>query len=348
MAEILGLGLTHAPPLMWPVDLLRPQLLMDDPLQPERLRDPSQWVPEMRAQWGEDEGASYGAAHREEMIDNFRWIREELDAFEPDLVVILGDDQYENFREDCVPAFQVCAWEELRAKPYEGQNRVNSWSEPESTEFRFAGNQAVGKQLASELIDNGFDIAYALEPLRPGIPHSFLNTILFLDWDRRGFEYPVLPFATNCYGRTLIHFRGRGLDDLSQVPSAEQLVPPGPQPWRCFDLGRQLARSLASQPGRIAMIASASWSHAFNSPSTSYFHPSVEVDRRYAKALVEADYDFWREKTTAELEEHGQQELLNWHLLVGAMSELGRSPSEVRFMESWITNANKTFAVFRP
>jgi hypothetical protein len=263
-------------------------------------------------------------------------------------VVILGDDQYENFQEDCVPAFQVCAWAELVARPYEGKDRANSWGEPESTEFRFAGNQAAGKELAVALIDNGFDIAYALRPLRPGIPHSFLNTLLFLDWDRRGFEYPVLPFATNCYGRTLVHFRGRGLDDLSQVPDAEDLVPPGPQPWRCFDLGREMGRLLDARPGRIALIASASWSHAFNSPITSYFHPSVEEDRRYVRALREADYAFWRDKTTAELERHGQQELLNWHLLIGAMSELGRRPSEVRFMESWITNANKTFAVFRP
>ncbi|MFT3863282.1 MAG: hypothetical protein QM729_03345 [Solirubrobacterales bacterium] len=348
MAEILGLGLTHAPPLMFPADILRPKLVMKDPRQPERLRDPSRWRPEMKAQWGDDEGAAYAETHRQEMIDNFRWLRSELDQFAPDLVVILGDDQYENFQEDCVPAFQVCAWEELEAKPYEGKDRPNSWNEPASTEFRFQGDQAAGKQLAVELLEAGFDIAYALRALRPGIPHSFLNTLLFLDWDRRGFEYPVLPFATNCYGRTLVHFRGRGLDDLSQVPTDEQLVPPGPQPWRCFDLGRQIARSLDAMPGRIALIASASWSHAFNSPSTSYFHPNVEADRAYAEALIEARYEFWRDKTTADLEAGGQQELLNWHLLVGAMSELDRRPSEVRFMESWITNANKTFAVFHP
>jgi hypothetical protein len=348
MGEILGLGLTHAPPLMWPVDLLRPRRLMDDPQQPERLRDPSRWGPEMKAQWADDEGAAYGEAHRQELIDNFGWIREELDAFGPELVVILGDDQYENFREDCVPAFLVGAQEELHAQPYAHDDKENSWNEAKSTEFHYRGNRAAGKRLATELIENGFDVAYSLEPLRPGIPHAFLNTILFLDWERRGFDYPILPFATNCYGRNLIPLRGRGVDDLSQVPTADQLVPPGPQPWRCFDLGRQLARTLSAMPERIALIASASWSHAFNSPSTSYFHPSVEEDRKFLVALRDADYEFWRDTTTDELEAHGQQELLNWHLLVGAMAELGRVPTEVRFLESWITNADKTFAVFRP
>jgi Catalytic LigB subunit of aromatic ring-opening dioxygenase len=347
MGTILGLGTTHSHPLMWPGDALRPPQVMRDPLQPEELRDPARWVPEMKAQWGDDEGHSYAVAHRHELIENLRWVRRELDEFAPDLVLILGDDQYENFREDCVPAFQVCAYDEFVVQPF-ADGRANSWDEPESTVFRFRGHQAAGKRVATELIDNGFDVAYALEPLRDAMPHAFLNTVLFLDWDRTGFDYPILPFATNCYGRMLIHLRGRGIDDLSQIPSEEQLAPPGPQPWRCFDLGRSLARILTASPWRVALVASASWSHAFISASTSYFHPSVDADRRYFDALLAGDYDFWRNKTTPELEAHGHQELVNWHLLLGAMAELGRTPDEARFMPSWITNADKVFAVFRP
>jgi len=34
---------------------------------------------------------------------------------------------------------------------------------------------------------------------------------------------------------------------------------------------------------------------------------------------------------------------------LGAMAELGgHKPQEARFVQSWITNANKVFAVFRP
>jgi hypothetical protein len=41
--------------------------------------------------------------------------------------------------------------------------------------------------------------------------------------------------------------------------------------------------------------------------------------------------------------------MLNWLLMLGAMAELrGRKPQEARFVESWLTNANKVFAVFRP
>ena len=39
---------------------------------------------------------------------------------------------------------------------------------------------------------------------RPGLPHSVLNTLLYLDYDREGFEIPVVPFAVNCYGSKVI------------------------------------------------------------------------------------------------------------------------------------------------
>jgi len=347
LGEILGLGTTHTPPLMMPGDSLRPKQIMSDPLQPGRLRDPSKWVAEMKEQWGSDDGGSYAVRHREELIENMRWIRRELDDFAPDFVLILGDDQYENFQEDCVPAFQVCAYDDFVVQPF-ADGRPNSWGEPESTVFHFKGHQAAGKYLATELIDNGFDVAYAYKPLRAAMPHAFLNTVLFLDWDRTGFDYPVLPFATNCYGRTLVHLRGMGVNDLAQVPTPDQFDPPAPQPWRCFDLGAAMARILAASPWRVALTASASWSHAFLSPSTSYFHPSVEADRRFFDAMTAGDYDFWRSKTTTELEAHGHQELLNWHLLLGAMSELKRKPDKSRFIPSWVTNADKAFAVFRP
>jgi hypothetical protein len=82
---------------------------------------------------------------------------------------------------------------------------------------------------------------------------------------------------------------------------------------------------------------------------TSDFHPHVEADRLYFDAMVAGDYEFWRKSTLQDIEEHGHQETLNWLLMLGAMAELGgRKPQEAWFVESWLTNANKVFAVFRP
>ena len=50
------------------------------------------------------------------------------------------------------------------------------------------GQRAAANFLARALIDRGIDMAYAYKPLHiDGLAHAFTNTLLYLDWDRRGF-----------------------------------------------------------------------------------------------------------------------------------------------------------------
>jgi hypothetical protein len=186
MADILGLGVTHSPPLMGRGDTIRVRSMLRDPLLPERYRDPNAWPEPMRRQWGEDEGQTHAERHRAELIERLRWARAELDRFAPDLVLIWGDDQYENFREDGVPAFSISACDRFEVRPF-AAGRANSWDEPPDTEFCFVGHRTAGKYLASRLLEAGFDVAYAYQPRHEVLPHAFLNTLLFLDWDRRAF-----------------------------------------------------------------------------------------------------------------------------------------------------------------
>ncbi len=73
-----------------------------------------------------------------------------------------------------------------------------------------------------------------------------------------------------------------------------------------------------------------------------------ESDRRYFEALRTGDWETWRNTDLAQAEDRGHHELLNWFCLAGAMAELKRKPDEAEFLESWITNSDKVFAVFRP
>ena len=240
-------------------------------------------------------------------------------------------------------ACAVCPRERANTRPR------NAWKEPADKEFTYRSDRRAAKHITTRLIEEGFDIAYAYEARHEAMPHAILNTAIFLDWDRRGIDYPIIPFLTNCYGRGLIPLRGGGVHNLAQIPQEDDLDPPGPMPWRCFDLGRALARILTPSPWRVALVASASWSHSFLTGGTSYFHPAVEADRRYYDAMVAGDYDFWRKTSLQDVETNGHQEMLNWMLMLGAMAELGgRKPQEACFLESWLTNADKVFAVFRP
>ena len=76
-------------------------------------------------------------------------------------------------------------------------------------------------------------------------------------------------------------------------------------------------------------------------------YPDVESDRRYFEALQTGQWEIWKNTQLADAEESGHHELINWFCLAGAMAELKRKPDEAVFLESWITNSDKVFAVFR-
>ena len=116
--------------------------------------------------------------------------------------------------------------------------------------------------LASRLIEEGFDTAYAYKPLHHPLGHAFTNAILYLDYERKGFDYPFVPFAINCYGRKVLAQRG-GLPVFDREIGEADFDPPAPSPRRLFDLGAATARILADSPYRVALIASSGWSHAF-------------------------------------------------------------------------------------
>jgi catalytic LigB subunit of aromatic ring-opening dioxygenase len=346
MGEILGIGATHYPPGLVP-DEYKPwplaRMLHTDPRIPAHLKDPANWPEPMQAEWGDDEGITAHKAHRARVFQAFRQIREEIDAFQPDFILIWGDDQYENFKEDIIPPFCVLAYEQLTFQPYHRlRERPNIWGEPNDKVFTSPGHHAAGRFLASRLLEEGIDMAYAYRPLHEdGLGHAFANTLLFLDLDRKGFHYPVLPVAVNCYGSSVIRNRGGG-SQYSEEPD-----PPSPSPSRCFALGQATARVLKESPWRVVLMASSSWSHAFLTEKNHWIYPDLEADRALLEHLRAGDYAKWRDTPLAQMEAAGQQEVLNWVCLAGAMAELDYKANILDWVETWTFNAPKCLAVFK-
>jgi len=349
MGAILGLGVTHVPLLAGrDEDMARIlRRVLQDPGLPARYRGPEGWPEPMQREWGADEGLAAARRHREALVAWFRKARRALDDFAPDLVIIWGDDQYENFKEDIIPPFCVLAYDAIEHRPWAEAKWPNVWDEPKETAFVYKGHRPAAKALVGGLLDAGFDISYAYRPLHHPLGHAFMNTLLFLDYDRQGFPYPVVPFQVNCYGRRVIAQHG-GAGTLAGMSDEERLDPPSPAPWRCFDLGRECARVLSGGPWRVALIASSSWSHAFLTPKHHLLYPDVEADRALYERLRAGDWEAWRKAPLAAIEDSGQQEMLNWMCLAGAMAELGRRAQETEFIQSYIFNSNKVFAFFAP
>ena len=351
MGEILGLGMTHYPPLTGRDEDMATILrrVLKDPGLPERYRNPTGWPESMRREYGADGGTASAAGHRDTLLRHFRKARRRLDEFQPDVVIMWGDDQHENFTDDVIPPFCVLAYDDIEARPWQKPGVApNVWSESPETMFKIAGHRAAGKYLASGLLEQGVDMAYAYKPLHfPGLAHAFLNTIMFLDYDRVGFPYPVVPFQVNCYGRRVISQRG-GRGSLANPVAGDALDPPSPSPRRCMEVGAATARVMRDSPWRTALIASSSWSHAFLTDKNYQLYPDIEEDRRLYEALRVGDYETWRTRPLEAIESSGQQEMLNWYMLVGAMEELGRKPDQCDFIETWSFNSNKCFALFEP
>jgi hypothetical protein len=345
MGEILGIGATHYPPGLVP-DEHKPwplaRMLHSDARIPAHMKDPANWPEPMRLEFGDDEGIAAHKAHRARVFSAFRTIREEIDAFKPDLIVMWGDDQYENFKEDIIPPFCVLAYEKLAFTPYKRlRGRPNIWSEPEDKEFTNPGHHVAGRFLARRLLEEGIDMSYAYRPLHEdGLGHAFANTLLFLDLDRKGFDYPVLPVAVNCYGSNVIRNRGGGMQ-YSDEPD-----PPSPSPRRCFEMGQATARALKASPWRVVLMASSSWSHGFLTEKNHWMYPDLEADRMLLGHLQAGEYDKWRDLPLRQMEDAGQQEVLNWVCLAGAMSELGYKMKLLDWCETWLFNAPKCLAIF--
>ena len=201
------------------------------------------------------------------------------------------------------------------------------------------GHFEAAKQLANHLLENKFDIAYAYEQLHFDLSHAFWRTLAHLDYDRNGFDYPIIPFHVNSFGRK---FTPKAFSDSSD----REFSPPSPTPERCFEIGASIAEFFKESPYRAALIGSSSWSHAFLTEKTYELWPDVESDRARYEELATGQTRKWRDISLAQLDDCGQNEMLNWICLAGAMDALGKKPSHTEFIESYIFNSSKAIAIF--
>jgi hypothetical protein len=352
MAEILGIGLSHYPGPLVPGRFWARMLERNVKIgrvDPALFEDKTRWPSAMLAEWGDDEGAAAGEAHEERLLRGYERLREELDAFKPDVVLIFGDDQYENYKRECVPPMAIAIFDTVNCKPYQLGRGVfstneNPWDAAPEDELPITGHRAAATQLYRELINAGFDPAYSLAFTHPhGLAHSFNNTVLFLDRKARSFPYPVIPMHINCYGNQLLSTASEAMAEKGDVVT----LPP-PTPSRCFEVGAAAARFFAQSPWRVAIVGSASFSHGSLTVKHGRLYPDLDADRARVDELSNGGWRGWAGLSPAAIENAGQHEILNWVCLAGAMSETNLQCEIVDYVESHLFNSSKCFAVFHP
>ena len=163
MGAILGMGSSHWPAMIQP-DEAKPwpflRTLANDPRVPAELKDPRNWPEGVQREYGDDAGISAHRAHRQRLVEAFRRLRGEIEAFHPDVILMFGDDQYENFKEDVIPPFCIMAYDDLTSYPFKGGRRGNAnvWGEPADHPITMQSRPDIAKWLARRYLEAGVDM----------------------------------------------------------------------------------------------------------------------------------------------------------------------------------------------
>ena len=213
-----------------------------------------------------------------------------------DALIVVGDDQKEQYLEDNLPAFLVYCGRtivngtsDLPAEAPEYWKRARSqYFEPEAPR-EYPACPALGRHLVAFLVERDFDVAYAERLARPrGEGHAFgfvHRRLLGAD------PIPVLPLVVNTY------------------------YPPNqPRPARCFSMGQAVRQAVESweSDARIGILASGGLSH---------FTVDESLDRALLEAIRDGDENYLKSVPPARLNA-GNSEIRNWIVAAGAAAGL--------------------------
>jgi len=211
----------------------------------------------------------------------------------PDVVVIVGDDQRELFRDECLPAFAVYTGSELYDVPPAPETVVPShrpalWSRHQGVRESYPLMPAFASHIVGSLVHDGFDVATASKQYEGrSLGHAYTFVRLRLMGET---IIPIVPVFINTY-----------------------FPPNQPTPARCFAFGAALRKSLESWDAnvRIALVASGGLSHFV-------IDEQLDDDVLYGIRHKRSDVlvSLPEEKLNS-----GSSEIRNWIVVAGALED---------------------------
>ena len=268
MAKLIGcLAMSHAPQLMLNPD----HWALLNNREKERLPD----KPELDRETVDVKWAKWNGC-----MEAIAKLREKLEAFDPDVVIVVGDDQHENLVDDNMPPFSIFTGEEVEASV--SLRYLNQPKSENRTKYRVDAKLAGA--LVAGLMDEGFDPAYSKRTRYDGgLGHAFARVLKFLtpDASRR-----IIPVMVNTY------------------------YPPAPSAHRCAQFGVALTKLIGRFPSadRVVVIASGGLSHT---------KIDEQLDERFIRALQHNDTADMSAIPASVLVE-GTSEIRNWIVTAAA------------------------------
>jgi 3-O-methylgallate 3,4-dioxygenase len=214
-----------------------------------------------------------------------------------DALIVIGDDQNEQYSDDNMPAILIYSGETIPNNPLHMAEDAPDWWRKARSQYHVAGgtraypvDAALALHLTNALMDHGFDISHAK---RLGKDHGEGHAFGFVH--QRLMEddaiVPIVPVALNTY-----------------------FQPNQPRPRRCYQLGQAIRQAVRTSDGgaRVGIIGSGGLSH---------FTVDEELDRLVLDACRNHDGEALSSIPMRKLNS-GSSEIRNWITVAGASEHL--------------------------
>jgi Catalytic LigB subunit of aromatic ring-opening dioxygenase len=180
----------------------------------------------------------------------FDVLKKQVEAYRPDVILVVGDDQAEVFTEASMPTFCIFSCAEVH-----GSLNMSLIDEPEEeNHITLRCHSGLALHLLNELTRKGFELTESntLNPQgkpKRGIGHAFTRPVFKITPQ---LNVPILPLHVNAY------------------------FPPMPTARRCYELGRSIAQALKSRPEKVAIMASGGLSHNPRGPRAGWIDTALD------------------------------------------------------------------------
>jgi len=213
-----------------------------------------------------------------------------------DALIIIGDDQHEQFFDDNMPAILIYWGEMIENNPLHMEEDAPQFWRKARSQFhetekprQYPVDSALALHLIEGLVDQGFDISHSKRLAKAhgeGHAFGFVHRRMM-----NGHVIPIVPVALNTY-----------------------FPPNQPRPKRCYELGKAIRKAVQSAKGtaRVGILASGGLSH---------FTVDEELDRGVLKGFKNNDGAMLASIPLEKLNS-GNSEIRNWIVVAGAAGHL--------------------------
>lgn len=200
--------------------------------------------------------------------DAFGLLKEKLYSTEPDVIVMFGDDQLEQFDFTNFPPFAIYVGDEYdgplpsRDASQTGTMRAKNGETETPKQAHMHAKEEIGVGLLTGLMERNFDPAFCMDmpKAEKGMGHAFMRPAAAIT----DLKTPVLPVFINCY--------------FAPQPTAE----------RCFEFGVALRETIEAldSNARVAIVGSGGLWHT---PGAKDAYLDEDFDRLILSHLESGD-----------------------------------------------------------